>query len=147
VDVNSTNPNDGKGIEQSSRTDRQPMPAVDKYRRDTLDTRPSRWAICVQDKMEFQYLILNVGLRLDCLGPAYMIPEDWTQANSLYIPECDVDLREHKMGEYVRRATVGTPMLVCFSESECYVTQVEDCRLDNVTLEESEGEFRERLSL
>ena len=81
--------NGNYGIEVSSRTSWQPMPAVDRYGRDTLRTSPYELAAYVQDKMEFTNLIVNAGLRFDYFEPDYEIPLDWTQANSLYIPAYD----------------------------------------------------------
>ena len=81
--------NGNYGIEVSSRTGWQPMPAVDRYGRDTLRTSPYELAAYIQDKMEFTNLIVNAGLRFDYFEPDYEIPLDWTQANSLYIPAYD----------------------------------------------------------
>ncbi len=83
--------NGSYGIEVSSRTSWQPMPAVDAYGRDTLDTRPYELAAYIQDKMEYQNLIVNAGLRFDYFEPDFDIPVDWTQANALRIPEFDDD--------------------------------------------------------
>lgn len=78
--------NGGFGIEIGPRTNWQPMPSVDIYGRDTLNTRPYEIAAYLQDKMEFRNLIVNAGLRFDLFNPDYDIPVDWTQASKLYIP-------------------------------------------------------------
>lgn len=82
--------NGGFGIEIGPRTQWQPMPSVDIFGRDTLETRPYEIAAYLQDKMEFRNLIVNAGLRFDLFNPDYEIPFDWTQANLLYVPDPDV---------------------------------------------------------
>src|SRR5690606_10753687 len=83
--------NGNYGIEVSARTGWLPMPAVDVYGRDTVDTRPYELAAFIQDKMEYRNLIVNAGLRFDYFEPDFDIPLDWTQANMLRIPAFDED--------------------------------------------------------
>src|SRR5690606_16550954 len=81
--------NGSYGIEIGPRTSWLPMPSIDRYGRDTLQTRPYELAAYVQDKMEFKNLIVNAGLRFDYFQPDFDIPIDWTQAEDAYIPDLD----------------------------------------------------------
>ena len=81
--------NGSYGIEVSSRTGFLPVPALDRYQRDTLQTDPYEFAAYIQDKMEFDNLIVNAGLRLDYFNPNFLIPVDWTQAGDEEIPDLD----------------------------------------------------------
>lgn len=81
--------NGGYGIEIGPRTNWQPMPAVDIYGRDSLQTNPFELAAYIQDKMEVRNLIVNMGLRFDYFEPDYEIPVDWGQAGQAEIPDLD----------------------------------------------------------
>ncbi|MEM7284235.1 MAG: TonB-dependent receptor, partial [Pseudomonadota bacterium] len=81
--------NGSYGIEVSSRTGFQPVPAIDRFARDTLLTKPLEMAAYIQDKMEFGNLIVNAGVRLDYFDPNFDIPIDWTQAGEEQIPDLD----------------------------------------------------------
>lgn len=74
------------GIEIGSQTRWRAVPSLNRYGRDTLQTRPYELAAYIQDKMEFRNLIVNAGIRFDYFEPDKEIPVDWTQAGNLLIP-------------------------------------------------------------
>ncbi len=73
-------------IEVSSNTGWQPMPSVSRYGRDSLETRPYEIAAYLQDKMEFDNLIVNAGIRFDYFQPDFQVPIDWSQAGLTHVP-------------------------------------------------------------
>lgn len=73
-------------IEVSSNTGFQPMPSVSRFGRDSLETSPFELAGYIQDKMEFQDLIINAGIRFDYFEPDFLVPIDWSQAGLTQVP-------------------------------------------------------------
>lgn len=51
-----------------------------------LRARPYEIGAFIQDKIELNNLIVNVGVRFDAFNPNYDIPVDWTQAELTRIP-------------------------------------------------------------
>ncbi|NND71944.1 MAG: TonB-dependent receptor, partial [Rhodothermales bacterium] len=75
------------GIERSFRTGFQPQASPDQFADNRLNTNPKELAAYVQDKMEFENLIVNAGIRFDYFDPDYDIPIDWAQAELAQIPD------------------------------------------------------------
>ncbi len=74
------------GIEKSFRTGFVAQPSPDRFADNTLKVKPLEAAGYVQDKMEFDGLIVNAGLRFDYFDPDYLLPIDWSQAHLAEIP-------------------------------------------------------------
>ncbi|GAB5517768.1 MAG: hypothetical protein RhofKO_00190 [Rhodothermales bacterium] len=72
------------GIEKSFRTGFQAQPSPDEFNGDTLLVKPTFFAAYLQDKMEFENLIVNAGIRYDYFDAAYDVPVRWQQAANLY---------------------------------------------------------------
>ena len=81
--------NGSYNIEVSSRTGFDAVPSLERFGRDTLQTKPIEFAAYAQDKMEFGNLIINAGVRLDYFNPRFEIPIDWSQAGEELIPDLD----------------------------------------------------------
>lgn len=64
-----------------------PQPTDNEFANDTLSVSPFEFAVYLQDKMEFEGLIVNAGLRLDYFDPDYQVPVDWIQADTLLISD------------------------------------------------------------
>jgi len=76
------------GIEKSFRTGFQAQPSPDEFNGDTLLVKPTYFAAYIQDKMEFENLIVNAGIRYDYFDAAYDVPVRWQQAaNLFYFPD------------------------------------------------------------
>ena len=73
-------------IEVSSNTGWLPMPSVSRFGRDSLSTNPYELSGYIQDKMEFQNLIINAGVRFDYFQPDFLVPIDWSQAGQEQVP-------------------------------------------------------------
>ena len=69
------------GIEISSRTRWQPIVSPNKFNDERLRVTPTELSAYVQDKMEFENLIINAGLRADYFDADYSQPIDWSQAS------------------------------------------------------------------
>ena len=74
------------GIEKSFRTGFVAQASPDVFSDNSLNVNPTEAAFYVQDKMEFEGLIVNAGLRFDYFDPDYLIPIDWAQAQLTEIP-------------------------------------------------------------
>lgn len=77
------------GIEVSERTAFEAQVAENPLDDNRLEARPYELAAYVQDKMEFENLIVNAGLRFDLFNPDYEIPVDWTQGSAEFIADPD----------------------------------------------------------
>ncbi len=71
----------GYGIEKSARTQFTAQISPSEYSRTILEANPIEFSAYVQDKMEFEGLIVNAGLRFDLFDPDYDLPNDWAQAD------------------------------------------------------------------
>lgn len=69
------------GIEKSARTGFTAQVSPSRFSDDRLKAQPLEFAAYAQDKMEFEGLIVNAGLRFDLFDPDYDIPVDWAQAD------------------------------------------------------------------
>ncbi|MBT8402170.1 MAG: TonB-dependent receptor, partial [Rhodothermia bacterium] len=68
------------GIEKSARTGNTAQVSPNVFSDNILKASPTEFSAYAQDKMEFEGLIVNAGLRLDYFDPDYDIPNDWSQA-------------------------------------------------------------------
>ncbi len=75
------------GIERSFRTGFVPQASPDQFADNSLNVNPRELAAYIQDKMEFENLIVNAGVRFDYFDPDYVIPIDWSQAELSQIPD------------------------------------------------------------
>ena len=64
-----------------------------RFTDDVLDADPFELGAYVQDRIELDALIVNVGVRADYFDPRYLVPVEWEQADSLYCrnPEAPQD--------------------------------------------------------
>jgi len=74
-------------IDVNSNTNFQPQPTTDPFRRDSLFVKPVQYAAYIQDKLELNNLIINMGLRFDYFNAKYDVPVDFGAANQLTIPD------------------------------------------------------------
>jgi outer membrane receptor protein involved in Fe transport len=74
------------GIEVSERTNFEARVSTNPLDDNALAANPFEVSAYVQDKMEFQNLIVNAGLRFDLFEPDYEVPIDWTQGQAEVIP-------------------------------------------------------------
>ncbi|MEM6782408.1 MAG: TonB-dependent receptor [Bacteroidota bacterium] len=65
------------------------QPTDDPFANDTLDIAPFEFSAYIQDKMEFEGLIVNAGLRFDYFNPDYELPIDWVLGSELYVRDPD----------------------------------------------------------
>ena len=77
------------GIQVDAQTNFQPRRSPNRFDGDSLSIRPREFAAYIQDKMEFERLIVNVGLRYDYFDPRYELPVDWAQVDRLEIDDPD----------------------------------------------------------
>lgn len=63
-------------IEVEARNNFIPQISQDPFRSDSLDVKPFQFAAYVQDKIEFESLIINIGLRFDYFDSNYRIARD-----------------------------------------------------------------------
>ena len=75
------------GIQVDAQTGFVPRRSPNPFDGDSLSIRPVEFAAFVQDKMEFDQLIVNAGLRFDYFDPRYELPVDFAQADRLEIED------------------------------------------------------------
>jgi outer membrane receptor protein involved in Fe transport len=84
----------GYGIEKSARTQFTAQISPSRFSKTVLEVNPVEFSAYVQDKMEFEGLIVNAGIRFDLFDPDYVQPVDWAQAGfeTVFNPCLDPDL-------------------------------------------------------
>ena len=74
------------GIDKSNSTRFTAQISSNPFARTVLDVSPTEFSAYIQDKMEFEGLIVNAGIRFDMFDPDYPIPIDWAQAQFESVP-------------------------------------------------------------
>ena len=99
--------NHAYGIEVSPRTRWQPKVSPNKFDDDYLDVSPTELSAYVQDRMEFDDMFVNAGLRFDYFDADYFQPIDWSQASR----EMVADLSTPEPGDSVSNRIDTEPVL------------------------------------
>lgn len=74
--------NNNIGIDNNSQTNFNPVRTEQEWRNTNLDATPIQFAYYLQNKTEFNNLIINAGLRLDYFDARYDVPISWALADS-----------------------------------------------------------------
>ncbi len=99
--------NSGYGIEKSFSTRYTAQISPNPWDRTILEVSPTEFSAYIQDKMEFEGLIVNAGIRFDMFNPDYPIPVDWAQAQFETVPNPCPTIEDPEDREACFRAPYG----------------------------------------